>query len=263
VAKTMTWLIVAGGMVLLAGALALAGLRGTPETVNSAAAIGLVTASAVGIERVVETFWAVASQLATDWWPLSVPVKQVDAFMIRLNQQLQPVVDLAERVVGAAETDASSTSARLATARAQLETLKANLNQVTVTEPPSQARAASMIAAIDALATWDARLSQGAAAAKTAIADLSGAVSAFSNNPARKLISLFAGAILGIGLAAVAHVDLFRASGIADTQLGPYQWGVAITGVVMGLGSNPAHELINAITQFKIKQRQAASSGSG
>jgi len=111
--------------------------------------------------------------------------------------------------------------------------------------------------ASDALATWDARLSQGAAAAKTAIADLSGAVSAFSNNPARKLISLFAGAILGIVLAALTHVDLFRASGIADTQLGPFQWGVAITGVVMGLGSNPAHELINAITQFKIRQRQA------
>src|SRR5262249_40376188 len=106
------------------------------------------------------------------------------------------------------------------------------------------------------LAGWDARLAQGAGTAKTAISDLSSFASTFTDNPARKLISLYLGAVLGLAIATFAHLDLFRADGILNTPIGGFHCGVALTGVVMGLGSNPAHEVIKAIQEFKNNQRQ-------
>jgi hypothetical protein len=39
----------------------------------------------------------------------------------------------------------------------------------------------------------------------------------------------------------------------AATKIDPakFGWGIALTGLVMGLGSNPTHEVIKAVTEFK------------
>lgn len=258
--RQMTWWIVGVGLVLLAGGMAVAGLVGSPSgAANATATFTLVAATAVGIERTLEGFWVVAGQLASSWWPLSIPAQRLDQFVSSLDQQVKPVADRARTIITAAEADPSRASDALKSARVQLDALEKFLGQVSVASPPSQSQAAAVIAAINGLSAWDARLIQGADVAKTAIADLSTFADSFSDNPARKLISLYAGALIGTAIAAFAHLDLFQASGILNDQAGHYFWGVAVTGVVMGLGSNPAHEVIKAIQEFKNNQRQSAS----
>jgi hypothetical protein len=256
----MTWWIVGVGMALLAGGLAVAGFFGSPAGApNATATFTLVAATAVGIERTLEGFWVVAGQLANSWWPLSIPAQRLDQFVSSLNQQVKPLVDRAKTIISAAEADTSRASDSLKNARGQLDALQKYLDQISIASPPTQSQAAAMIAAINGLAVWDSRLGQGADVAKTAIADLSTFADGFTDNAARKLISLYAGALIGSAIAAFAHLDLFRASGIVDDQVGRFFWGVALTGVVMGLGSNPAHEVIKAIQEFKNNQRQSAS----
>ena len=78
------------------------------------------------------------------------------------------------------------------------------------------------------------------------------------------LISLFAGAILGIVIAGFFSLDLFQA--ILQPNNTIPAWGrlthpgVAVTGLINGLGSSPTHEIIQAIQSFK--QNQQAQSAS-
>jgi hypothetical protein len=255
--RAMTWWIVAVGLALLVVGLALAGFAGSPQTANAAATLALVTATAVGIERVLEIFWVVAGQLANSWWPLDVPAKQLDAFISDLNRQVTPFVTRAQAIVSSAEADAKEAVQGLDTAKGALGSLRQYLQELSVSDPPTQAQAAAMIAAINSLVGWDTQLAQGADEAKTVIADLSSFASTFMDNPARKLISLYLGALIGLLIAAFSHLDLFRASGIQTTNVWVFQWGVALTGVVMGLGSNPAHEVIKAVQEFKNNQKQS------
>jgi len=82
-----------------------------------------------------------------------------------------------------------------------------------------------------------------------------------------KFASKMIGVILGIGIALIADIDIFR---LIDQMLHPMQadspekldaWGVTlqqvVTGIAMGLGSGPLHKIIRALEKAKKKRKSA------
>ncbi len=65
---------------------------------------------------------------------------------------------------------------------------------------------------------------------------------------------LYIGILLGLIVSTAFGLDLLAAAG-ASTSGSPSallpHLGVAITGLIMGLGSNPTHEIIRAIQEYK------------
>jgi hypothetical protein len=89
--------------------------------------------------------------------------------------------------------------------------------------------------------------------ANQAIADLSALAQGFADNPGRRLISLWLGMLLGLAAAAVLHLDL-----VATTVGSSAAWhgsGVALTGIALGLGSGPVHEVVQSIQAYKVSQK--------
>ena len=113
---------------------------------------------------------------------------------------------------------------------------------------------------------------QLAAAAKMAADSLKGVndlVASFKDNPGRRLISIYLGSFLGMIIAGVVGMDVFQATLSSETvgaaqatmqmtaQFFPYV-GVAMTGLVIGLGSDPTHQVIQVLQEYK-KARKAES----
>ena len=81
--------------------------------------------------------------------------------------------------------------------------------------------------------------------------------------------SMLAGVILGILLASFANIQLFAylspaVPGLLDNM--PTTWDLLITGLIIGAGSKPAHDILGIITQVKnflntsaIRQRESAA----
>ena len=78
-------------------------------------------------------------------------------------------------------------------------------------------------------------------------------VGSVADNPGRRIISLYAGVAIGLIGSFVVGLDVFNATigTTAGTGADSLKWGVAITGVVMGLGSAPTHELIKALVLLR------------
>ena len=83
-----------------------------------------------------------------------------------------------------------------------------------------------------------------------------GILEEFKDNPGRKVISIYFGAILGIAVATIAEVDVFHATENHDV-LGAL--AVPLTGILMGLGANPTHEVIAALKTYKESMKQSTA----
>ena len=79
-------------------------------------------------------------------------------------------------------------------------------------------------------------------------------VNSFKDNPGRKLVSLYIGTLLGLALAWVLGIDLL-ATVLKAGQNHSVALGIIIAGVVMGLGSSPAHEIIQGIQDWRKSQK--------
>lgn len=111
------------------------------------------------------------------------------------------------------------------------------------------AAAANYINRMDTLyAKKSEELKQALETAKSTINGMQNFLSSFKDNPGRRLISIFLGAMLGLILAGVFGLDVFQAvlEGGKDSQK---KWQIIFTGLMIGLGSNPTHEVIRAIQE--------------
>jgi hypothetical protein len=98
-------------------------------------------------------------------------------------------------------------------------------------------------------------------------------VAAFKDNPAKKMISIILGSLIGLVVVGFVGLDLFAAAG-APLPFAGISWeiskghtivlvpyiGVALTGLVLGLGSNPTHQVVSYVTDVA-KARKAAQLG--
>ena len=85
------------------------------------------------------------------------------------------------------------------------------------------------------------------------VAGLTDFVASFKENPARRMINIWAGAMIGLAVAYFVRLDVFFA--VLGEVATPAGWwphvGVALTGLIMGLGSNPTHDVIAALQEIK------------
>jgi hypothetical protein len=122
-----------------------------------------------------------------------------------------------------------------------------------------------------------ARVGHAVLVAGQAVDSVGSFIATFKDNPGKRLLSLELGALAGLAIAGLLGVDVFKAvlSPDAKTDIaftwptsidGVWNWivsapffGVAATGLLLGLGSNPTHEVIGALQQYKIDKKAAGA----
>ncbi len=244
----------------------------TPETLNSfkdaTTTLAFIGGAAVGIERVLEAFWTFMGGVVGTFWPLNVINKQVQTLVVDLDSALKPFHEEALKKIEALKTAGHKTEEeleRLEKAKNEIGALKARFDDLKKLAPDNQrvqllAAAASQNVAVlkekfgDLLSDAD----RATKVAKTAIGGLQDFLATFKDNPGRRLISIYLGAILGLFVAGFFGLDVFAAASGSASKCPKLM--VLLTGVIIGLGSNPTHEVIRAIQEFKKGQKGANTS---
>lgn len=246
-----------------------------PGFADAAAVIVFVTAIATGVERILEVLWGFVdrSPKTGGWWPLSTVVgtlrtveDQTNAALGKSVQELKGLladaVDLtgqAETLAGRIEGSASAIATQLAAADEAMTNAKllapgsARFEAVSRATNDFSRDAQLVLKRAGIQSTEVEKYLAGLGDRLTEAADI---VGAFSDNPARRSMSLAAGVALAVIVAGYLKLNIFAA--ILEPQAGDPMlgWhGVLATGVVMGLGANPTHEVIKALQ----KRRQDTS----
>jgi hypothetical protein len=101
--------------------------------------------------------------------------------------------------------------------------------------------------------------------AGTALSGLGDFLGTFKDNPGRRLLSIQIGLLAGLFVAAVGGLDVIAGvqnqgatAALAPATVG----GIVFTGLLMGLGSSPTHEVISTLQQYK-QQGKAAGAPTG
>jgi hypothetical protein len=234
--------------------------------------LGLVAAIAVAIERTMEIWWTFVGLIGTNWWPVGPVGKQYKAALDQLDAQLQIVYgsakakidDLSEKAGSAPDNEVQQLQEHLTYLRTQFAALRD-------TAPQSQ-QVRLLTDQADRALTFTENLaktpevSAAASLAKDAINDIDGFVTSFKDNPRRRLISIYLGAIIGVALAGTLGLDLIHAAlGVDPADIGAPYWGTVASGVVIGLGASPTHEVIRLLQEYKkqIKGANATKTSEG
>lgn len=237
-------------------------LQGTPlDTSKASAAAGilaLVTALAVGIERVLEAFWTLVDRLLNNpSWPFSKDADLLDEYAKRLSAYVKKPLDDTSTFLGSAQTAAQNLVLAQPRMQQDLNALVGQVDAVLAGQAdPKKLNLDQLKVGVARLSDTigDPALKRGLNIGVTTLQDLSGLVDAVITNPGRKILSLFAGALIGLGVAWTFGLDLVHAALQQAPPTGP-AWGMVVTGIVVGLGSNPTHELINALQSYSQKNQ--------
>jgi hypothetical protein len=254
------------------------GLFPEPTVLNtdaSAAILALVGAAAIGIERIIETFWTMLGQTTGNQrWPLNVVGDEISRLIFEMNEDLAPFLQKVQEGIDEAGGAAEAATDQLRVAKETYDDIKANFRELQALAPENpRARAAAAAAArgIGYLEGAYPDLQHRAQSFNDAVSRVDELLNQVNDNPARRLISILVGAFLGLLVAGILGLDVIGAT------LGENPWGTgadqpwldhalpnlgaAVTGLVMGLGATPTHELIKTLQETK-KNRKAENNAS-
>ncbi len=259
--KEQTWRFFIGAGIILMIGIGLAGFyQAAPNEgfSNAGAVLTFITLAAVGIERVLEGFWTFIGLTKGTFWPFNAFSQQISSMSIELNQVLSPFYQQLTQAVDEAKTVNNWTDQQYTAAKKQISDLQASVDQIRKLAPGSQQATAVASAAsqlISSLQKTYPTLDTLATFANEAISGFANFIVTPIDNLGRRFISLFAGTFLGVGLTGVLRLDLVQAifqSPTVGNLLGfNFYCGIVFTGIVMGLGSNPTHEVIRVLQEFK------------
>jgi hypothetical protein len=231
---------------------------------SSAAALTIIAAAAVGIERAIEMFWTYIGLTQGSWWPLGPVREQLYALTSGLNESFEPFYLETQATLKRLRQAETWGEEKLAAAARDLEKIKKHVEEIQKLPIDSQ-RVQLIVNSAERSVQYFSRKYpeiQGAAEiASFGIQGVTNFVETFKDNPGRRLISLFTGALAGLLIAGFTGLDIFQA--VFDTPASSRQSailphvGVAITGVLMGLGANPTHEAIRLLQEIKNKRKTA------
>ncbi|MBC6610456.1 hypothetical protein H8B15_05960 [Hymenobacter sp. BT507] len=237
---------------------------------DTAAALGFITAAALGIERFIETLWTIVGNTKLGaYWPFNVVTDQIESMTADLTKALLPFQEAADKALLEGKAQLTEVEAAAKDAKNKITKLTAQLQELHKLAPGNQRRqllSATVSQQVNVLqATYGTLLpdfNHAAAVANASIDGLQNFLATFKDNSGRRLISLCFGALLGLGLAAAFRLDLFSAVLNATTDesnsiISPLAAAVRVvlTGLIIGLGSNPTHEVIRAVQVFKERKK--------
>jgi hypothetical protein len=229
---------------------------GGAQPATAGAMLAVIAAAAVGIERGIEMFWSLVGQLASGWWPFNKMLTEVTALELDVKTRLaaaQAAIDSALQKAGPVVSDAST---RLAQALGEMKKLQGRVAELEKLAPGNQRVsliAATVTQGVGLVAQYQPQIDYNLRLIDQSVAGLTDFAASFKENPARRIINIWAGAMIGLVIAYFVRMDVFLA--VLGTVATPEGWwphlGVALTGLIIGLGSNPTHDVIAALQEVK------------
>ncbi len=262
--KSIWWIWLTVGIVgvlLIAAAFGAVAIWATPSNQgikDAASALALITATAVGIERVLEVFWNFVDTTGNSFWPLTAIDKTINNVVNAITDATAGPIARLKVIADDAKDKLNWTDAQVAAFPGEINDLNGQLDQLKQLAPGSKNAQAIAAYAKGILSDLSGRYPgikadvDAAAESVNAITEL---VNSLSDNPGRRILSLYLGALIGLGVASALGLDAFNATlGMVSQSV---KWGVAFTGLVIGLGSSPTHELIKVLQMFKQNLKSA------
>ena len=267
----LVWLLLGTiAIVVVAALVAVFGRVTTAAARDAAATVAVATTVAVGIERVIETLWTIVGFFRGAWWPMSIVGAKVDEMVTDLDGVLTPVYAGATNAVQHLADAETWTQAQIEAAHEEIGKIDQAITDLRTLAPDDQRVqliGAATLKGINVLQQKYPEVTASVKVATEAISGLTNFVGTFKDNPGRRLISLYLGMLIGLVVAGALGIDLFEAvlvgnatlastaaSAAAESQ--PLRLGVVASGLVLGLGANPTHELIKLLQEAK-KSRAA------
>lgn len=106
------------------------------------------------------------------------------------------------------------------------------------------------------------KLAQWGEVASTTLSAIGDFLGTFKDNPGRRLMSILLGVMAGLAVAGVAGLDVYAGvqnDAVTDPLklVAPTVLGMIFTGVLLGLGSSPTHEVIKVLQSDKERRKLA------
>lgn len=231
---------------------------------DAAATLAFITGAAIAIERIIEMMWTVLGGIWGSYWPLNAISRQVQTMAEDLDTALKPFHEKAQLYLEQLEQQGKLTEDQLAIAKEEIERMKARFDELMKLTADNQRMQLLAAAASQNVAYLYKKygqvlpdLEQALDTANAAINGLQDFLATFKDNPGRRLLSIYLGMIIGLGIAGAFSLDVFQA--VLETPPGQSTAAarVILTGLIIGLGSNPTHEIIRAIQEYKEGQKGA------
>ena len=247
-----------GGLIVMAVAFALAAVfsPSTDRLVNAAASLIAIATAALVIERLMEMGWTTVDHLRDSWWPFTEVSTKIKKHVDNFDEYLTPYFrNLAAAVADA--PDGKSIKAKKVEIDQAVEAAIAELPKIhAAASKMSDNQKLSFIVdgateELNKILVKYPEFSRELDVKVNLAADMkdtfTGFLGTFKDNPARRYISVSLGVVFGIAAASVLNFDVFAAASGSD--LGDFS--VPLTGLAIGMGSNPTHELIKALQKSK------------
>jgi hypothetical protein len=249
---------------------------------GAASVLAMVSIVAVGIERMIEMFWSLMSSFKNGWWPLPEIAKAVDALAEETNQVARPAFAAAIEGLEAAKATLAEGDKQRQLLEGEIKRLEddsakyeAQIKRISSLAKDNQRVQLIATTTFQAVNRLDTAYGSVMPAVRQAFNDasqvtagVSDILAGFKDNPAKKIISIMLGAAAGLIVSGIVGLDLFAAAGmpLGPTEPGaiagsafPYI-GVMLTGLVVGLGANPTHEVVRWVSE-SAKSRRASNLG--
>jgi predicted membrane protein len=226
---------------------------------DQASALVLITAAAVAIERILEIFWTFVDGTSNSFWPLNAIDKTINDLVNAITGATEGPLNQFKAALQRAKQAATDADKWVDNAQAEFDALRQRIDQLKALAPGSDnaqliARTAS--AGLQAISEKYPSIKADADAAAGAVGAISDFIGSLTDNPGRRLVSIFLGVLIGLGVSGVIGLDVFAATiGTSTDAKDLFKWGVALTGVIMGIGSNPTHEVIKVLQTYKQSQK--------
>ena len=276
--------LIAAGCAVIGALIAPRGSN--PGFADAAAVLAFAGLAAVAIERSIEGIFTVLASPLGQWWPLSTVKRLFDTVEEQTNALFTDVFGRVKAALVEAQTAAEASDqgveeieAAIAQVEAAHGSLSAQFEDARRNLAPGSSRLQRVSEVNRAMSDQLAIASEAAGKvaieahrALTAAAETTDrallVISAFDDNPARRMASLIMGASIGMLAAGGLGLNLFAATlGDADGSAVPGllagALGVVLTGIVIGFGASPTHEVIGALREYKEGRRGGQAIGGG
>jgi hypothetical protein len=254
--RTYLIILIVSTSILVIVALLIAQFSRNPNTLTKDATqyLGLITIIAIGIERVMEGFWTVIDVYKESWWPRNLKAS-IEEFTSGLGGGIPSFVAAIDQTINNVNTNVLDAN-KIGQAKEDLKALGDKIKELekATTDIKNVRRVLGASTQIlKSVETKYPKIIETTDGLHEILTQTSDFLDTFKDNPGRRLISLYFGALIGVILAGILGLDVFIVAmgpASASSNLFPY-WGVALTGILMGLGSSPTHEVIRAIQEVK------------
>ena len=224
---------------------------------SAAAVLSVIGTAAIAIERAIEAIWTLIGQTKGSWWPLGEVSSKIEEMVSGIDQTLNPFYEEATQAIDRVAQAQGWAQDKIDDAKQELDDLQKNLQWIKGLSKDSQRVqlvAAKAFQNVSYIQMKYPDVKHAADVAGQAITGVTDFVATFKDNPGRRLISIYVGAFFGLIVAGLAGLDVFQTAG--DVQMTGINglfthMGIAITGLLMGLGSNPTHEVIRVLQEVK------------